>query len=141
MHLNHTIVHARDKQALATFLSELLGLPPPRRAGPFAMVQVDADLSLDYLDAEGTIRPQHYAFLVIEAESDAIFERVRERALTYWADPHQHETGRINTWDGGRGVYFDDPDGHLLERITRPYGSGGSTTQSPHPLFRSEAAA
>ena len=140
MHLNHTIVHARDKQASADFLAELLGLLPARRAGPFAMLQIDADLSLDFIDAEGTIQPQHYAFLVTEAEFDAIFARVRERKLTYWADPHRREPGRINTWDDGRGVYFDDLNGHLLELITRPYGSGGTTTHSPHPLFRSAAA-
>jgi catechol 2,3-dioxygenase-like lactoylglutathione lyase family enzyme len=137
MHLNHTIVHVRDKETSAIFLSEMLDLPPPRHAGPFAMLQVDADLSLDFIDAEGAVQPQHYAFLVTEAEFDAIFARVRERGLTWWADPHRRDAGRINTWDGGRGVYFQDPDGHLLELITRPYGSGGSTTQSPHPLFRS----
>lgn len=140
MHLNHTIVHARDNQASATFLSQVLGLPPPQHAGSFAMVQIDADLSLDYVDATGTIPAQHYAFLVTEAEFDAIFARVHQRGLTYWADPRRREAGRINTWDDGRGVYFDDPDGHLLELITRPYGSGGTTTKSPHPLFAAHAA-
>ncbi len=139
MHLNHTIVHAHDKQASAVFLGELLGLPPAVRVGPFAILQVDADLSLDFIDVEGTIAPQHYAFLVTEAEFDAIFARVRERNLSYWADPSRSEAGRINTWDDGRGVYFDDPNGHLLELITRPYGSGGTTTHSPHPLFKSSA--
>jgi catechol 2,3-dioxygenase-like lactoylglutathione lyase family enzyme len=137
MHLNHTIVHARDKEVSAKFLNTLLGLPPPRHAGPFAMVEIDADLSLDFIDGEGTIQPQHYAFLVTEAEFDAIFARMRERGLTYWADPYRRTRGEINTWDDGRGVYFDDPDGHLLELIKRPYGSGGSTTHSPHPLFQS----
>ena len=79
MHLNHTIVHAQDKRASAIFLGELLGIPPPRYAGPFAMVQIDADLSLDFLDAEGTIRQQHYAFLVTEDEFDAFFARARTR--------------------------------------------------------------
>ena len=140
MHLDHTIVHARDKQASASFMSQVLGLPPPQQAGPFAMVRIDADLSLDFVDATGTIQAQHYAFVVTEAEFDAIFARVRERGLTFWADPYRRESGRINTWDDGRGVYFDDPDGHLLELITRPYGSGGTTTKSPHPLFAAHAA-
>lgn len=140
MHLNHTIVHALDKQASADFVGELLGLPPAHGVGPFAILQIDADLSLDFIDAEGAIAPQHYAFLVTEAKFDAIFARIRERKLTYWADPSRREPGRINTWDDGRGVYFDDLNGHLLELITRPYGSGGTTTQSPHPLFRSAAA-
>jgi catechol 2,3-dioxygenase-like lactoylglutathione lyase family enzyme len=139
MHLNHTIVLARDKEVSASFLGELLGLPPPRSVGPFAIVQIDADLTLDFIDTEGSVQPQHYAFLVTEAEFDEIFARIRERGLAYWADPQQREPGRINTWDDGRGVYFDDPNGHLLELITRPYGSGGTTTGSPHPLFRKKA--
>lgn len=139
MHLNHTIVNARDKEVSARFLGELLGLPPPRSVGPFAIVQIDADLTLDFIDAEDSVQPQHYAFLVTEAEFDAIFARIRERGLAYWADPGRRELGRINTWDDGRGVYFDDPSGHLLELITRPYGSGGTTTNSPHPLFKEDA--
>ena len=83
----------------------------------------------------GEITSQHYAFLVDEVEFDKIFERIRERRLTYWADPGRRERDQINTWDGGRGVYFDDPNGHLLEIITRPYGSGGTTASRPHPLF------
>ena len=132
--LDHTIVAARDRQASARFLSEILGLPPPRLLGPFAIVQVSDDTSLDFIDSDGEIPQQHYAFLVTESEWDAIFARIRERGLTYWADPYRHEAGRINEWDGGRGVYFDDPDHHLLEILTRPYGSGGSTTTRPHPL-------
>lgn len=135
MHLNHTIVHARDKQVSAAFLSEVLGLPPPQTIGPFAVVQVDADLSLDFLDTAGSIAQQHYAFLVTEAEFDAILTRIRQRGAAFWADPGRREPGRINHWDGGRGLYFDDPDRHLMEVITRTYGSGGSTTDAPHPLF------
>lgn len=133
--LNHTIVAARDKDSAATFLTEILGLPAPSLIGPFAVVRVSDDTSLDYVDADGEITSQHYAFLVEESEFDEIFERIRERRLTYWADPGRRERDQINTWDGGRGVYFDDPNGHLLEIITRPYGSGGTTTSRPHPLF------
>ena len=132
--LNHTIVHARDEHAAAAFLSEVLGLPAPVLLGPFAIVQVSDDTSLDYLNTDGEIASQHYAFLVDEDEFDQIFGRVRERNLPYWADPFRRERDRINTWDGGRGVYFDDPNGHLLEIITRPYGSGGTATSRPHPL-------
>jgi catechol 2,3-dioxygenase-like lactoylglutathione lyase family enzyme len=132
--LNHTIVAAHDKKQAALFLAEILGLQAPSLVDPFAMVQV-GDTSLDYIDTDGKITPQHYAFLVDESEFDTIFERIRERHLTYWADPHRHERDEINIWDGGRGIYFDDPNGHLLEVITRPYGSGGTTTSRPHPLF------
>ena len=121
---NHTIVSSRDSQASATFLSEVLGLPAPRRWGPFVVVTTDHGTNIDFMDADGEIAPQHYAFLVSESEFDDIFGRIRERALAYWGDPAQTQRGEINHHDGGRGVYFEDPNGHLLEVITRPYGSG-----------------
>ena len=133
--LNHTIVAAKNKETAARFLAEILGLPVPKTVGPFAVVQVNDDTSLDFTDDDGEISPQHYAFLVEENEFDAMFARIRERRLPYWADPFRRERDQINTWDGGRGVYFDDPNGHLLELITRPYGSGGSTSTRMHPLF------
>ena len=133
--LNHTIVAAHDKETAAKFLSEILNLPAPSLLGPFATVRVSEDTSLDYITVDGEITSQHYAFLVDENEFDEIFERIRERRLTYWADPRRNEREQINTWDGGRGLYFDDPNGHLLEIITRPYGSGGTTASQVHPLF------
>lgn len=132
--LNHTIAAARDKRAASVFLSEILGLSPPVLLGPFAVVQVSDDTTIDFIETEGDVSAQHYAFLVTEAEFDEIFARIRQRGLAYWADPAKQERGQINTWDDGRGVYFDDPDGHLLEIITRPYGSGGTAAQHPHPL-------
>lgn len=132
--LNHTIVAARDKVAAAGFATEILGLPAAIAVGPFMVVQV-GDTSLDFVDSEDAITPQHYAFLVDEDEFDRIFDRIRARGLTYWADPFRREPGRINEWDGGRGAYFDDPNGHLLEILTRPYGTGGSTSPKVHPLF------
>lgn len=122
--LNHTIMYARDKQESATFLAEILGLPTPVPFGPFLVVQTDNEVSLDVLDTDGEIASQHYAFLIGEDEFDEIFARVRERGLSYWADPFHSRPGEINTNDGGRGVYFEDPNGHNLEIITRPYGSG-----------------
>jgi catechol 2,3-dioxygenase-like lactoylglutathione lyase family enzyme len=124
--LNHTIVAARDKRVSATFLTGILGLAEPKPFGPFLTVAVDNDVTLDYADwtGEGEIPRQHYAFLVSEADFDEIFGRIRARRLDYWADPHHDVPGEINTRDGGRGCYFDDPDGHVLEILTRPYGSG-----------------
>lgn len=122
--LNHTIVTARDKQVSATFLAEILGLPEPTPFGPFLGVQTGNEVTLDYIDTDGEITGQHYAFLVTEEEFDTIFDRIQERGLAYWADPGKRRAGEINTNDGGRGVYWEDPDGHLLEIITRPYGSG-----------------
>lgn len=132
--LNHTIVSARDHNASARFLSEILGLSAPMNLGPFAIVQI-GDTSLDFMESDGEIAAQHYAFLVTELEFDEIFGRIRARGLDYWADPSRRQRGKINEWDGGRGVYWSDPDGHLLEIITRPYGTGGSKAPKPHPLI------
>lgn len=132
--LNHTIVHAKDKQATAQFLSDILGLPQPRKLAHFTIVQV-GETSLDFLETDEPIRSRHFAFLVSEAEFDQIFGRIRSRGLTYWADPFHGQPGEINHWDDGRGVYFDDPNGHLLEILTRPYGSGGLNAKYPNPLL------
>jgi catechol 2,3-dioxygenase-like lactoylglutathione lyase family enzyme len=123
--LNHTIVWCKDKQRSAKFLCEILGRPRPTRFGPFLVVEVDNGVSLDFHDTEGEVDSQHYAFLVGEDDFEDIFGRIRDRRLNYWADPAKTRRGQINRHDGGRGVYFEDPDGHLLEVITRPYGSGG----------------
>ena len=122
---NHTIVWSSDSKASAAFLAQMLGLPAPRAWGPFQMVVTGNGVNLDFLDKDGKIAPQHYAFLVSEAEFDRIFGRLKEQGLTYWADPANTKEGEINTHDGGRGFYFKGPDGHMLEVITRPYGSGG----------------
>ena len=122
--LNHTIVSVRDKQESASFLAGILGLAEPTPYGRFLVVRVDNDVSLDFADDDGPVHPRHYAFLVGESDFDAILGRIQERGLPYWADPHHRQPGEINTNDGGRGVYWDDPDGHVLEIITRPYGSG-----------------
>jgi catechol 2,3-dioxygenase-like lactoylglutathione lyase family enzyme len=123
--LNHTIVRVRDKHDSATFLTEILGLNAPTTYGPFLVVELDNGVSLDFADDHGTVSPQHYAFLVSEEEFDEIFGRIQERSLPYWADPGRRRAGEINHNDGGRGVYWEDPNGHFLEIITRPYGSGG----------------
>ena len=122
--LNHTIVHAHDKHASAQFLVDILGLEAPTTFGPFVVVQVHNDVSLDYADDHGAPHPQHYAFLVSDEEFDASFARIKKAGITYYADPHKNERGEINHHWGGRGVYFDDPDGHLLEVMTRPYEIG-----------------
>lgn len=122
--LNHTIVHAHDAVASARFLAEILGVRAPRPFGPFMEVEVDQGVRLDFIGAQPhEIVIEHYAFLVSEAEFDQIFARIRERGLPYWADPAHQRAGEINHNDGGRGVYWNDPNGHYLEIITRPYGS------------------
>jgi catechol 2,3-dioxygenase-like lactoylglutathione lyase family enzyme len=122
--LNHTIVPATDSRGSARFLAEVLGLGEPQTYGPFQVVELTNGVSLDYMQVERVANGEHYAFLVSEAEFDEIFGRIRARGLDYWADPMHAWPGEINHHDGGRGVYFPDPDGHNLEIITRPYGSG-----------------
>jgi catechol 2,3-dioxygenase-like lactoylglutathione lyase family enzyme len=122
--LNHTIVNVRDKRKSAAFFSEVFGLPAAVPFGPFLCVRAGNEVTLDFRDSTTKLETQHYAFLVSEAEFDQIFGRIQERRIDYWADPGQSRKGEINRNDGGRGVYFEDPSGHLLEIITRPYGSG-----------------
>ena len=120
--LNHIIVPARDKDTSAAFLADILGVEVQPQWGPFRPVQTSNGVTLDFVDSKD-VRTQHYAFLVSDEEFDASFARLQKAGITYYADPHKNGRGEINHLWGGRGVYFDDPDGHLLELITKPYGS------------------
>ena len=120
--LNHTIVHAVDKQQSAAFYAEVFGFGAPVSFGPFLEVHTANEVTLAVLETDEKFDIQHYAFLVSDAEFDQIFERVKARGLDYWADPATKAKGEINRHFGGRGVYFRDPGGHLLEIITKPYG-------------------
>ena len=95
---------------------------PATTYGPFRVVALANGVSLDVVGSGGPVHPQHYAFLVSEEEFDLIWARIRERGLAFWADPFHRRPDEINTNDGGRGLYWQDPDGHNLEIITRPYG-------------------
>ena len=122
---NHTIIWSKDSEASARFLAGILGLPPPRKWGPFQVVATANGVNLDFMDRDGEVLSRHFAFLVSEAEFDEIFDRIKQQRLAYWADPGRITPGEINRHDGGRGLYFEDPNGHLLESLTRPYGSSG----------------
>ncbi|MDH6706654.1 MULTISPECIES: VOC family protein [unclassified Kitasatospora] len=120
--LNHTIVHARDKRESAEFLAAILGLEAGPDWGPFVPVSTGNGVTLDFATSDpDSISAQHYAFLISEEEFDAAFGRIQQRGLSFWADPHRERPGEINHNDGGRGVYFLDPVGHVMELITRPY--------------------
>lgn len=121
---NHTIVYATDKHRSAEFFARVFGLPKPQPMWSFVTVALDNGVTLDFLEASGDIVPQHYAFLVSEQDFDQIFLRITADQVPYWADPARSREHQINHNDGGRGIYFCDPDGHFLEAITRPYGSG-----------------
>jgi catechol 2,3-dioxygenase-like lactoylglutathione lyase family enzyme len=120
--LNHTIVHARNKQESATFYADVFGLGAPVPFGPFLDLETANEVTLAVLETDQSFDPQHYAFLVSDTEFEQIFDRIKALGLEYWADPGKRQKGSINTHFGGRGVYFQDPGGNLLEIITRPYG-------------------
>ncbi len=117
--LNHTIVPARDKEESARFYERILGLKYEAPFGHFAPIKIPSQsLTLDF-DTRSSFQPQHYAFKVSEAEFDEIFGRVREADLEWGSGPFSPRDGEINHRHGGRGVYFFDPNGHLLELLTQ----------------------
>lgn len=126
--LNHTVVPARDKMASARFFANILGLRfDQAAAGYFAAVKVNDSLTMDFADnaswssdsaGSDRIPVHHYAFKVSEQEFDAMFERIKAEGVPYGSEPTALENTEINHRDGGRGVYFRDPDGHVLELLT-----------------------
>jgi catechol 2,3-dioxygenase-like lactoylglutathione lyase family enzyme len=120
--LNHTIVWCSDNRKSSSFLADMLGLPAPEPFYNFMVVTLGNGVSLDFMAKEGPVAMQHYAFLVDDATFDRGFARIEELGLKFWADPARQHAGEINRNDGGRGVYFEDPDGHMLEMLTTPYG-------------------
>lgn len=115
--LNHTIVRARDKHASANFLAAILGVSVSPDAGHFVPIRLDNGVTLDYDDAQD-VQPQHYAFVVSEKTFDAAFERLQTSGIAFYAEPGHRSPGQLNHRRGGRGVYFDDPDGHNMELMT-----------------------
>ena len=128
--LNHTIIPAKDKWVSAKFLADILNLEAGPEWGHFVPVKTANGVTLDY-DTREEFRPGHYAFLVSDAEFDAAFDRIRARGIRYYADPRRTKPGEINHLHGGRGVYFDDPNGHVMEIITHPMAAGPSRSDCP----------
>jgi len=117
--LNHTIVPSRDKEGSAKFFARIFGLDYAGPMGHFAQVHVNDDLSFDWDNREG-FESHHYAFLVTDQEFDEIFGRLKAEQVRYGSEPFSPANGEINSRRGGRGLYFADPDGHLLEIMTTP---------------------
>lgn len=115
--LNHTIVPAHDKSCAAQWFARLFGLEYEQSDDHFAPVYVNDALTFLFADSE-TVTSGHYAFHVSDAEFDAILARIRDAGLTYGSAPWSRDDRRINDWNGGRGAYFETPDGHLLELMT-----------------------
>lgn len=118
---NHTIIWCSDRMRSSAFLATMLARPAPVAFLHFMVVDLDNHVSIDFAEKNGAIAPQHYAFLIDEAAFDGVLARIRSDGIDHWADPARTMPGAINHHFGGRGVYFTDPDGHLLETITRPY--------------------
>ncbi len=119
--LNHIIIPAHDKHASARFLGDILGVTPDPQWGPFVPLRTTNGVTLDFVDSQD-VRTQHYAFLVDDKEFDAGLAKLKKGGIRIYGGPHKEHPGEINRHDGGRGVYFEDPNGHLLEMITTPYG-------------------
>jgi catechol 2,3-dioxygenase-like lactoylglutathione lyase family enzyme len=116
--LNHIIIPAHDKLASAQLLASILGLSAGPQVGPFIPVQLGNGVTLDYADATD-FHSHHCAFLVDDEVFDAALARVRDAGITIYADPHHQQPGELNHRLGGRGFYFDDPNGHNMELMTR----------------------
>lgn len=120
--LNHTIVPAHDKVASAKFLAKILGLEYKGAWGHFAPVKINESLTLDF-DNRKTFESHHYAFKVSENDFKSIFERIKAEGVAYGSGPGSQEDMKINTWNQGRGVYFKDPNGHVMELLTQNYST------------------
>ena len=116
--LDHTIVLARDKVASARFFADVFGLQVKPGSGHFAQVQVNDSLTLDFADESEAIASHHLAFHVDDASFDAIWRRLKDRGVPYGDGPGRRDNGRLYDRRGGRGLYFDDPNGHILEIMT-----------------------
>ena len=118
--LNHTIVPAREKLAAARFFASIFGLNfNEQESDHFAPVRVNETLTLLF-DQDTSFDSHHYAFHVSYAEFDAIFEQIKQAGLSYGSAPWSLDDGKLNDWNGGRGIYFKDPNGHVLELMTVP---------------------
>ena len=120
--LNHTIVWVKDKRASAQYLADVLGLEVGPPWGPFVPIRLSNGVTLDFAESDNA-RPQHYAFLVSDAEFDAGLARLKQKGVTIHANHDGSGAGEINRLYGGRGFYFADPNGHFMELITKPYGA------------------
>lgn len=130
---NHTIIAARDRHESASFLATLFDLPAPTPWGPFAIVTLGHGAFVQFAEPDvAHIHMQHYAFLVDDRSFDAIYGRIVDGGIDHWADPRQTHPGQVNTNHGGRGVYFNDPAGHGMEILTRPYGSVDEPASNLH---------
>lgn len=120
-HLDHTIVPSKDKEASARFFARIFGLEYNGMWGPFAPVKVNETLSMDFDDRREKFDSHHYAFITSDDEFDQVLQRVKDEGVTFGSGPRSLEDMEINHLHQGRGFYFRDPNGHVLEVITHTY--------------------
>lgn len=118
--LNHTIINSYNNLESAKFYEYIFDFKFLKEWGHFAVVQVNSTLTFDFLTKE-KFSKQHYAFKVNDEQFDKIFEKIQELDLIYGSGPYERDNMKINHHYGGRGVYFSDPNGHILEILTSDY--------------------
>lgn len=121
--LNHTIVPCHDKTATAKFYARIFGFEYLGKFSHFVVVRVNDTLTLDFDESAG-FQSHHYAFKVTEQAFDDIFARLRADGIVYGSGPYATDDMQINHHYGGRGLYFKDANGHILEMLTVDYEMG-----------------
>ena len=120
--LDHSIVSAKDKVAAARQLAELLGVPWSATAlGPFSAVYVNDGLTLDFIDTDEDFPVQHFCFRVNSEEFDAILGRIQAAGIPYRSSVRGPMDGQVSTQFGGKGIYWNEPEGHQWEMLTVSY--------------------
>jgi catechol 2,3-dioxygenase-like lactoylglutathione lyase family enzyme len=119
--LDYIGIAARDAEASARFLSEILGLGHASPEGPdgeMYCLTIAESVSLLFSPADA-VATQHIAFRADEATFTAVVDRLRVKGLAYGNDPEDLTNMQTSDPLGGRGrVYFFDPNGHLFEVVS-----------------------
>jgi catechol 2,3-dioxygenase-like lactoylglutathione lyase family enzyme len=127
IHLDHFMVPSRNKLASARLLAELLGVPwSETGVGPFAPVFLNDGLTIDFDEWTEPFPMIHYCFRVDQADFDAILGRIKAAGIAYRGNVHGPVDSRIGTHNGGRIVYWNEPDGHQWEMLTVSYARRAS---------------
>jgi len=118
--LNHTIIPSHDNVESAKFYEKIFGFEFVKVWGHFAVVKVNQTLTLDFTN-DDKFSSLHYAFKVSEQQFDEILERIKAENVVFGSSPSSVDDGEINNSFDGHGVYFKDPNGHILEIMTKDY--------------------
>lgn len=130
--LDHTIVPSRNRVAAARQLAELLDVPwAPAALGHFAAVYVNDGLTLDFIDTDEAFPIYHFCFRVDDARFDAILERLRAAGIAWRSTVRGPVDHDVDTSFGGRGLYWNEPDGHQWEMLTVSYARRSGANASP----------